>query len=110
MKALTLSPSQQTASVQELPTPEPKGSEILVKVHAIALNPVDAMSVAHPLATQTGRVVGSDFAGEVVAVAEKLRGSSDPRVQIGARVAGFLQGGMNSHLPSPERAGQTTIR
>lgn len=105
MQALILDPAHRTASVHfdfPLPTPGPK--ELLVQVHAVALNPVDAQYVANPLAPEgSDRVVGSDFAGEVVQLGESLSGDStlgdDGRVHVGARVAGFLQGGERiSHL------------
>lgn len=78
-----------TAVVKTIPIPVPSATEILVQVHAIGLNPVDALYVAQPLGA-SGRVVGSDFAGTV----HKLGSSVPPLVNlnIGTRVAGFLQG------------------
>lgn len=95
MKALVLTTAEKTASVKDLPIPIPQANEILVKVHAVALNPTDAVYVANPLAAQPERIVGHDFAGEVVEVPEAIQGSSsDPRLKKGARVSGFMQGGM----------------
>jgi NADPH:quinone reductase-like Zn-dependent oxidoreductase len=93
MKALVLTTAKKAANVQEWPQPTPKGNEILVKVHSVALNPVDASYVARPIALQAQRVVGSDFAGEVVGLSPELDDVSDVRAKIGARVAGLLQGG-----------------
>jgi NADPH:quinone reductase-like Zn-dependent oxidoreductase len=93
MKAVVLTTAMKSATPQEWPKPTPKGIEILVKVHAVALNPVDAGYVYHPIAEQAQRVVGSDFAGEVVRLSDEIAGVSDRRVKIGARVAGLLQGG-----------------
>jgi len=93
MKALVLTTTNCAASVLDVPTPEPEDTQLLVKVHAVALNPVDALYVAKPIAKQSQRIVGSDFAGEVVHVPESLRSSGDPRLKVGARVAGYLQGG-----------------
>ncbi len=90
MKSLVLTTANAAAAVQELPVPEPKSNEILVRVHAIALNSVDALYVGKPIAAQLQRVVGSDFAGEVVGVPSSLH---DSAVKVGTRVAGFLQGG-----------------
>ncbi|KAM0323657.1 hypothetical protein ACHAQA_008592 [Verticillium albo-atrum] len=87
MKALVLETTQRTAFIQDVPRPELGKGEVLVKVHAVALNPVDALYVYHPLG-DTGRIVGSDFAGTVEAVSDL--GSS--KVQVGEKVAGFLQG------------------
>lgn len=85
MKALILDAPNGTASVQEWPRPKPGPGEVLVKVEAIALNPVDAIYTAHPLGT-SGRTVGSDFAGTVVE-------SRCPEVlEPGQRVSGFVQG------------------
>lgn len=92
MKALVLTPSTREVSLRELSTPEPGPGEVLIRVHAVALNPVDEFYVANPLAVQDQRVIGTDFAGVVVDVSADLESSSDPRTKIGARVAGFHQG------------------
>lgn len=83
MKALVLDPENNTAQVKDVHRPEPGPDEILVKVEAIALNPVDATYTYHPLG-QAGRIVGSDFCGTGVTPAAGLAP--------GQRVAGFLQG------------------
>lgn len=83
MKALVLGPENKTARVEDVQRPEPGPNEVLVKVEAIALNPVDATFTYHPLG-KPGRVVGSDFCGMVVTPAAGLAA--------GQRVAGFLQG------------------
>jgi len=59
-----------------------------VKVHSVALNPVDALYVAHPQ-DKPGRVVGSDIAG----VIDKV-GDGVTAWHVGDRVAGLLQGGV----------------
>ncbi|KAF9878223.1 hypothetical protein CkaCkLH20_04261 [Colletotrichum karsti] len=92
MKALTITPKTRTVAVQDVPKPDPKPLEILIKVHAVALNHVDALYTKKPIASQDYRVVGSDFAGEVVAVGADLVGVDDQRTEVGARVAGFVQG------------------
>ncbi|KAG8165516.1 hypothetical protein KVR01_004068 [Diaporthe batatas] len=67
MKALVLDADNKTATVQDLPIPPTPGpNELLIAVKAIALNPVDALYTSQPLGA-TGRIVGSDFAGLVVA-------------------------------------------
>jgi NADPH:quinone reductase-like Zn-dependent oxidoreductase len=89
MRALLLDAEGKTAVVREVPQPTPNSEEILVRVYAVALNPVDPLYVANPLG-QTGRTVGSDFAGTVAALGDGV--SSHSRLSIGDRVAGFLQG------------------
>ena len=91
MKALILDAERKTAHVTDAPKPTPAPSELLVRVHAIALNPVDALYTANPLG-KTGRVVGSDFAGVVEDAA-----TDNPATMIGKRVAGFLQGACSAN-------------
>jgi hypothetical protein len=62
MKALILNAPLKTATVQDIPDPPPLPHEIFVRVHYVALNPVDALYTFNPLGA-SGRVVGSDFAG-----------------------------------------------
>lgn len=65
-RALVLNAENRTAIVKDdVPIPEPREGEVLVQVRAVALNPVDALYVHHPLG-ETGRIVGSDFAGVIV--------------------------------------------
>jgi NADPH:quinone reductase-like Zn-dependent oxidoreductase len=78
-----------TARVADVPVPKPAGNELLVQVTTISLNPIDPLYVAHPLG-RTGRVVGSDFAGQVVTIGTQVPTTAN--VQEGDRVAGFLQG------------------
>lgn len=58
-----------------------------IKVRSVALNPVDALYVGHPV-DAPGRTVGSDIAGVVDQV-----GSEVSQWKVGDRVAGLLQGG-----------------
>ncbi|KAJ3543217.1 hypothetical protein NM208_g3693 [Fusarium decemcellulare] len=92
MKALVLETSSRRASVEDLPVPAPGPGEVLIRVHAIALNPVDQIYVSSPIAAQEKRVVGTDFAGVVVEAGPDLANSSDSRTKSGTRVAGFMQG------------------
>ncbi|OWT43224.1 zinc-binding oxidoreductase [Pochonia chlamydosporia 170] len=97
MKALILTPSSRTTEVRDIPAPTPGPGEVLIRVHAVALNPVDALYVQEPVAEQQQRVVGTDFAGIVVGASDELRGVADGRVQNGTRVAGFLQGASSAN-------------
>ncbi|KAI3573103.1 chaperonin 10-like protein [Fusarium oxysporum f. sp. albedinis] len=92
MRALVLTPKDKLASVQDIAIPEPGPSEILIRVHAVALNRVDWLYTANPVAAQERRVVRSDFAGEVAKVGPGLDKLNDPRVKVGTRVASFVQG------------------
>ncbi|CAN8097145.1 unnamed protein product [Discula destructiva] len=115
MKTLVLDAENRTATLTTLPVPTPGPDELLIAVRAIALNAFDARYTAHPLAA-TGRIIGSDFAGLVVARGPpapapsssngstnggggspaRLRRSSTALssacINRGERVAGFLQG------------------
>ncbi|KAH7195335.1 chaperonin 10-like protein [Fusarium oxysporum] len=92
MKALILNTSLKKATVENVDRPSPGSHEILVNVRAIALNPVDELYVSSPIAAQEKRIIGTDFAGVVVEAGSEISGLSDPRVKVGTRVAGFLQG------------------
>jgi NADPH:quinone reductase-like Zn-dependent oxidoreductase len=98
MDALILDASAKTANVQRIPIPEPGPKEVLVHVQAVALNPVDALYTFSPLG-QTGRVVGADFAGTVVALGSDVPSlpSIGPSLKPGQRVAGFLQGACSAN-------------
>lgn len=73
----------------ELPTPEPRGSEVLVRVGAVAVNPVDTYIRAGDIAMDLPSpfVLGCDLAGTVEAV-----GPDATRYQPGDRVWGSNQG------------------
>ncbi|KAF8954833.1 chaperonin 10-like protein [Flammula alnicola] len=93
MKALITAPGN-TAVVKDIAVPEPSSKEIRVKVHSVALNPVDALYVAHPV-DEPGRVVGSDIAGVVDKVGDVVT-----EWHVGDRVAGLLQGATSGN-PRP---------
>ncbi len=73
----------------ELPRPEPKQGEILIRVKAAALNPIDTYVRAGTVAMQLPRpfITGSDVAGTVEAVGPGVR-----RFKAGDRVWGSNQG------------------
>lgn len=89
MKALILNAEENTAEIKDIPIPILGPLEILVKVSAIALNPIDPLYVSHPLGT-TGRTVGSDFAGTIAVLGKSVPLSSS--LFVGQRVAGLIQG------------------
>lgn len=87
MDALVLTPSTKSVVLTMIPTPAPAAGQVLVRVHAIALNPIDNLYVLAPIA-ETNRVIGTDFAGVIVALGDGVQGR-----KVGERVSGFTQGG-----------------
>ncbi len=73
----------------DLPTPEPRPTEVLVKVGAVAVNPIDTYIRAGivSMISQFPYIIGSDLAGTVEAV-----GSEVKRFKAGDRVWGSNQG------------------
>lgn len=89
MKALILAAEDLTAYIGDIPRPEPAANELLIRVKAVALNPIDPLYVAHPLG-DSGRTVGSDFAGTIIQTGGDVPTEAD--LGVGNEVAGFLQG------------------
>jgi NADPH:quinone reductase len=91
MKAayITQTGPPENITVGELPTPSPSGNQVLVRVKAAALNPVDTYIRAGtiPMPTPFPFVVGCDLAG----VVERL-GPNSRRFKAGDRVWGSNQG------------------
>jgi NADPH2:quinone reductase len=73
----------------DLATPEPLDTQVLVKVAAVAVNPVDTYIRAGMFETDLPKpfIVGCDFAGVVEAVGPKVA-----RLKVGDRVWGSNQG------------------
>ena len=73
----------------DLPQPEPQGSEVLVKVSAVALNPVDTYirNGANYWELPQPFIIGCDLAGTVTAV-----GPDAAQFKVGDRVWGTNQG------------------
>ena len=87
-------------AIAELPIPEPKEDELLVKVHATTVNRTDCANltgtpVVMHLVLGIGRPrsarIGTDFAGEIVAVGGSVTG-----YRVGERVCGFRDTGLGS--------------
>jgi len=62
---------------EDVERPEPQAGEVLVRVRAAGINPVDRVSRAFPLPTTTGAkdlpyILGWDISGEVVALGESV--------------------------------------
>jgi NADPH2:quinone reductase len=91
LRAITLdSPETQPALRGDLPDPAPADNEVLVRVHASSVNPVDN-SIAAGMLAQMGVeyeypvTLGRDYAGVV-----ERAGSADSGYRPGDRVFGFL--------------------
>ncbi len=95
MKALVLDAEQRTANIKSVPFPRPSAHELLIRVVAVALNPIDPLYVFNPLAP-TGRTIGSDFAGIVDALGDAVP-QPVSGLKPGDRVAGFLQGACSAN-------------
>jgi NADPH:quinone reductase-like Zn-dependent oxidoreductase len=79
MKAIILNEpgGPENLVITELPVPEPQKDEVLVKVEAISINPVDiktrkGLALYGQLKVDAPVVLGWDIAGEVVAVGEEV--------------------------------------
>ena len=59
-------PPAQALAVRSAPVPDPVPGEVLVEVHAAAVNPLDLANVAGLLGTPLPMIPGVDFAGMVV--------------------------------------------
>jgi len=75
------------AKVEEAPVPKLRDDYILVKVHAIAINPTDWKHVDY--LADPGARVGCDYAG----VVEEVGSAVKKEFKKGDRVAGFCHGG-----------------
>jgi NADPH2:quinone reductase len=91
MKAAYITETGPAESIQygDLPKPEPRGREVLVRTTAVSVNPVDTYirNGANFWELPTPFVVGCDLAGVVEAV-----GPNASRFEVGARVWGTNQG------------------
>jgi NADPH:quinone reductase-like Zn-dependent oxidoreductase len=74
MKAVRLNGWGQALELEDVPQPKPNDDEVLVRVHAASINPFDAAVQAGYMQSmaKTPMTLGSDFAGEVVAVGSNI--------------------------------------
>ena len=91
MKAAFIHETGPAENIQfgELPTPTPKAGEVLVKINAVSVNPIDTYirNGANYWELPKPYIPGADLAGEVVAV-----GQSVTNLKVGDRVWGSNQG------------------
>jgi NADPH:quinone reductase-like Zn-dependent oxidoreductase len=59
-------PPAQSLAYRSVPVPQPSPGEVLVEVHAAAVNPLDVANAAGRLGTPLPMIPGGDFAGIVV--------------------------------------------
>ncbi|KAA6407226.1 MAG: hypothetical protein FRX48_09028 [Lasallia pustulata] len=78
-----------TLTIASAPTPSPSPTQVLVRTHAVALNPTDhKMPQLHP---SPGALTGCDFAGAILSLGASV-GALRPDLQIGDRVCGAVHG------------------
>lgn len=87
MNAYMTKPGSAAVSLEQLPIPQPHGEEILVRVHAAALNNGDLS------AASSRAIPGFEFAGEVAAV-----GNPVDEQLLGKRVTGIAEGSFAGYV------------
>ena len=101
MKAVRINQWGEPLQVADIPQPTPGNDEVLVRVHAASLNPVDSSVVAGYLQSMLSvpMTAGTDFAGEVVSV-----GADVTHVKPGDAVYGMipLRGGAFAEYATPK--------
>lgn len=61
--------------LEQRPIPAPGPGQLLVKIHAAGLNPLDwHMAILGYFVKETPLILGSDYAGEVVEIGEGVSG------------------------------------
>jgi NADPH:quinone reductase-like Zn-dependent oxidoreductase len=74
MKAIRIHQWGQPVQVEDIPQPTPQNDEVLVRIHAASLNPVDSFAVAGAMQAilSLPYIPGTDLAGEVVVVGAEV--------------------------------------
>ena len=98
MKAIVVDPPGKTADslrLDEVPDPQPSDEEVLIRVHATALNRADMMQRmgSYPAQHGASAILGLELSGEVVETGARVRGFS-----VGDRVYGLSGGGGYAEL------------
>lgn len=83
-----------TPTIEEVPKPCISDNELLIKVRATSLNPIDCKFI--DFIAPAGSKTGCDFAGTVSEVGKSASGTWS----VGDRVAGFVQGGVGDEYGS----------
>ncbi len=98
MRAIVVDPPGQTPDslrLAEAPDPQPSDEEVLIRVHATALNRADMMQRMGNYPPQHGAsdILGLELAGEVIEIGSRVRNLS-----VGDRVYGLSGGGGYAEL------------
>ena len=98
MRAIVVDPPGKTADslrLEEVPDPQPSDEEVLIRVHATALNRADILQRMGNYPAQHGAsdILGLELAGEVIEAGSQVRGLS-----VGDRVYGLSGGGGYAEL------------
>lgn len=90
MRAIVVEDGGASLAWREVPRPEPGADEVLVRVHATALNRADLLQRAgkYPVPTGASSILGLEMAGEVAELGHDVDG-----VYVGDRVCALLDGG-----------------
>ena len=80
----------------ELPVPTPSATQVLIKVHAASLNPVDYKMPTFPVVGRLvqGRTVCHDGSGVIVALGSKVTAVEGGEARVGTPVFGKVDGGL----------------
>jgi putative PIG3 family NAD(P)H quinone oxidoreductase len=97
MKAIVINGKggPEVLEVRDVPTPEPQGSEVLVRVHAAGLNRADLLQCKGVYPAPAGApadIPGLEYAGEIVALGPHVIGP----IRAGDRVFGIVGGGSHA--------------
>lgn len=86
MKAVVITSYGDSSVLQldDVPTPVPDNDQVLVKVHAIGVNPIELVARSGGFDWPVPVIIGFEFAGTVEAIGESVTG-----VRIGDRAAGW---------------------
>src|SRR5215212_7856978 len=91
MRAITLESFDSAPTLQDIPTPQIAPNEVLVRVHASSVNPIDGAIAAGMLKDMVEHefpvVLGRDFSGVV-----EQAGSDVSGLSVGDEVFGFVPG------------------
>lgn len=102
MKAAVVNtdPSQPAVAVKDVPAPHPDPHWVVVKLHASALNRLDAMMLSDRETEAPGAIYGADGAGVIVELGEALAPESGLSVGSEVIVSPSLFWGQNESAPS----------
>lgn len=80
------------ATVSECAIPVPANDEVVVKVAAVCLNPID-WKILYGAKSSAPTILGCDLAGTVASIGDEVT-----TIEVGDRVIGFIAGGQDTSL------------